>query len=159
MTRSISLNDKELKQIQEGILPDSLVKKVNTALKPRSARYGKQKGMAGQIWVADKLASLLGMEWEQSDDNSPIAVRPSGQHGCDIILRGKAYESIPFDIEVKWAESFNFNSTIEQASTNTKKDRMPLIVHKRKSFAEPVVILNWSDFEEMLDGYIDYHHP
>jgi hypothetical protein len=86
-------------------LPPSVIKKVQTATKPRRVRYGKAKGMRGQIWIANELARLLGIEWNQADDDSPIAVRPSGQHGQDLILRGLVKKALPFAIEAKWAES------------------------------------------------------
>jgi hypothetical protein len=149
--RSISLTDEEQKLILGGILPLSVTKKVQTASKPKSTSYGRAKGMRGQHWVAGKIGELLNMEWEQADDNSPIAVRPSGQHGCDIILRGEAYNQFPFDCEVKWSESFDFTGTIRQAkeNTNIKKGRYPLIIHNRKAFADPVVIMEWAVFEKL----------
>ena len=151
-TRSINLSDAEQDAILGGIIPPSLLKKVQTAKKPKSTAYGRAKGMRGQHWVAEKIGKLLNVEWEQSDDNSPIAVRPSGQHGCDIILRGKAYESFPFDCEVKWSESFDFPGTISQAkeNTNIKKGRYPLIIHNRKAFNSPVVIMEWEVFEKLF---------
>jgi len=149
-TKSINLTVEEQKAILAGNLPASVVKKVTTATKPKSVKYGRAKGMRGQHWVANRFASILNIDWEQADDNSPIAVRPSGQHGSDIILRGEAYNRLPFDVECKWAESFNFVDTIEQTAANTKAGRIPLIVHNRKAFKEPIVILNWSDFESIL---------
>jgi hypothetical protein len=149
-TKSINLTDAERKAMLGGITPPSVVKKIENLEKPKSARYGKSKGMRGQQWVADKIAKIFNITWLQSDDDSPVAVRPSGQHGCDIILRGEVKKKLPFDIEVKWAESFNFTDTIDQAESNTSDGRDYAIVHNRKKFKEPVVIINWSTFEKWI---------
>lgn len=152
-TKSINLTNLEQEQILVGTLPPSVIKKVETLRKPKTSKYGKAKGMRGQIWVANKIAELFGVEWRQDDDESLIAVRPSGQHGVDIILRGEIRKKVPFDIEVKWSESFNFNDTINQAKENTNNGRYLLIVHNRKSFETPVVVMEWDAFAAFLKEY------
>ena len=134
------------------LLPENtlLHKKFVKANKRIAIRSAKQKGMLLQHWVADKLANIFNIDWKQKDDQSLIAVRPGGQHGCDIILRGELYKAFPFDIECKSSEGFNLVSTIQQAEANKKPDNDYLIVHKKKALSEPVVILAWSAFEKLF---------
>lgn len=166
-SRAVPLSDKEMNAIVEslsatsGVNPNHvvLINKLQRAFKRITVASAKQKGMNGQHWIADRIAEIFNIEWKQSDDQSLIAVRPSGQHGTDIILRGDMYKRFPWDVEAKWSESLNLSGTIEQAEANTKPGRNWLIVHKRKSFQEPIVIMKWSAFENMTSDLDDYRNP
>lgn len=144
--RSINLTDAEQKAILNGEVPASLIKKVKTAQKPKSTRYGKNKGAGFQKQMAQVIADLLEMEWDNQDDDSPIATRSMGLNGVDIILRGEAKKRFPFDIECKAVESLSVPATIEQAKANKTPDRDWLIFWKKKSFDEPVAIMSLSAF-------------
>jgi hypothetical protein len=146
-TRSINLTDKEQEQLIAGVLPESVVKKVNTARKPRASRYGKQKGANTQLEVADYIANLLGIPWDNQDDQSEIKARSMGLSGVDIILTGSAYKRFPFDVEVKAVESLSVPATIQQAKDNTKEGRHWLIFWKKKAFDRKVVIMDVEAFK------------
>lgn len=146
MTRSISLNDKELKQIQDGFLPESVRKKVDTALKPRSARYSKGKGASYQLECADKIANLLDVEWDNTNDRSVIKTRTMGSAGVDLIMLEPVYSSFPFDVEVKNVENLSVPKTVEQAQSNTGEGRFWMIMWKNKMFKDTTVVLPWKAF-------------
>jgi hypothetical protein len=112
-----------------------------------SSRKGKARDL--QMWVCQKLADLLGIPFDQQDEQCLIHSREMGQSGVDVILRGKAYEKIPFDIECKNTENFNLTGTIRQASHNTKEGRDWLIVFRNKAIQDTVVFLSWAAFEKL----------
>lgn len=149
-TRSINLTDAEQQAILSGGLPPSVVKKVQTAVKPRSRRSHKQKGLNFQKIVCDKLAEYLKIQWDNQDDDSPIASRPSGQHGEDIILRGEAKKRLPFSFEVKNVESLSISDAVQQSKTNAG-DKKWVIVHRKKAFQEDVVYISFDTFLWLLD--------
>ena len=147
MTRSINLNDAELKAIAGGVLPPSVVKKVQTATKPRSSRYGKAKGMSTQTEVAEFVSELLDIPFNNQDDQSEIKTRSAGLSGTDLILTGQAFRRFPFDVEVKAVETLSVPATIAQAQSNTAPNRHWLIFWKKKAFDRKVVIMDIKAFE------------
>lgn len=110
----------------------------------------KAKGRNLQKWVAQKLAALSGLTYTPGDDESEIDTRPMGQAGVDIILRGMAAKMFPFAFECKNGESFQLVKSIEQARANSSKERPWIIVHKRKKFRNPIVVMDWETFENLL---------
>ena len=77
-----------------------------------------------------------------------------GQSGVDVILRGEAKRLFPFSIECKSAEQFSLNAAREQAQANQAKETDWMIVHKRKAWSSPIVILDWNVFIEMYERLI-----
>jgi len=148
--RSINLNDDEQKAILAGKLPDSVVKKLTNLVRPKAKRYAKNKGAGFQKDCADLIANLFGLVWDNTNDHSPIKTRPMGSSGTDLIMQEPLYSQFKFDVEVKNVESLSVPATVEQASANTKPGRDWLIMWKRKSFKEPVVILSWSAFAKLF---------
>lgn len=148
--RSINLTDAEQKAILAGETPASVVKKVQTACKPKAPRYGKAKGAKTQLEAAQWVADMFDVEWDNQDDNSLIQCRSMGLSGQDLILRGKVYEQFPFDVEVKAVENLSIAATVEQAKANTKKGRHWLIYWKKKAFDEPVIIVSKTAFAELI---------
>ncbi len=145
----ISLSDEDRAAILAAFPGTALAKKVtkaNTRIKVASARG---KGMAYQKVVADRLATLLGLAWDNSDDESPIATRSSGVNGEDIILRGEARKRLPFSFEVKNQENMSLVDTVEQVRTNAK-GKPWVVVHRRKALPEDVVIISFDTFLELL---------
>lgn len=84
----------------------------------------KAKGRRLQSWVAGKISSYLGIPFKKDGD---IDVRPMGQSGCDIILRGKAKELFPYSIECKNQERVNVWKAWEQAVKNSGEGEKPLL--------------------------------
>lgn len=121
------------------------------AIKPRSA---KSKGRRLQKWVCEKLSSLSGIPWGPEDEME-IQSRPMAQKGVDVVLRGQAAELFPFSFECKNGESFSIVQSIEQARMNEAPGRPWIIVHKRQKFRNPVVMMDWTTFENMLRDRLD----
>lgn len=108
-------------------------------MKPSSC---KAKGRKLQYWVADRIAKLLGVEFDQGNDLCPVHSREMGQQGTDIYIRDKELaKRFPFDVECKNTETVALYKYIEQAKANTKKGNQWLVVHK-KNKSKPVVILD-----------------
>jgi len=116
-----------------------------------SIRSNKNKGANLQKWVCEQLARVGGFVFDNQDDESLIASRRMGQNGTDVILRGKAKEVFPFSFECMSGESFELVKKIEQAKKNQEKDRDWVVVHRRKKWGNPIVMMDWKTFESLLD--------
>lgn len=110
----------------------------------------KAKGRNLQNWVCKRLAEIFKLSFDNQNDNSEIASRPMGQIGQDIILRGRAIEELPFAFECKSSENLSITDSIKQAKMNEKTEQNWVVVHKRKSLKNPIVLMDWYTFEEML---------
>jgi hypothetical protein len=109
----------------------------------------KGKGYSLQVWVCDKIAKLFGVKWSNSDDESPVASRPMGQHGEDIILRGEIRRRFPFSVECKAVKELRLADAVKQAEANAAKGRFPAVVY-RQTGTDPVVIFSWDTFERLV---------
>ncbi len=69
-----------------------------------------------------------------------------GESGRDINLSPKAEETIPWDIECKNTEKLNIWGALEQAKTNAKENRIPLLVFRRNRSKTYCVL----EFEQLL---------
>ena len=87
----------------------------------------KGKGRKLQQLVRDKLLEKHSNSLQQGD----IESRGMGQSGTDIILSPLAQTFIPFDIECKAQENLSIWKCLNQAETNTKETRIPLLVFRR----------------------------
>jgi len=108
---------------------------------------GKAKGRRLQDHVVEK---LLEQYYEVHDEpNQKDNIKPAimGESGVDIKLSPHAKQLIPFDIECKNQESINIWKSLEQAETNTGKDRIPLLVFKRNRSKVYAVL----EFEKLLE--------
>jgi len=133
----------------------TLYKKMVRAVKKISTSSAKDKGKALQYWVCARLASLVGVSFVQSDDLFPIHSREMGQAGTDIVFRTSQVQSLlPFSFECKSTESLELPSTIMQVQNNTRPGTDWVIVHKRKSFRNPIVIMEWRAFEVLVKSKI-----
>ncbi len=123
---------------------DNLLKKLNKSkIKTCSA---KAKGREFQKIIAQDLADKFNLKIEK--DVGDIEIRPMGQAGVDIILRGEGLKKFPFSVECKNTKKF-LVSFIEQAKSNVKKDTDWLLVWK--GFKEKsIVILDWKVFLEKI---------
>lgn len=125
---------------------DKLWRKIKRAGKQITVQSAKGKGRALQQKVCRDIASALFIPYDQQDDECLVHSREMGQSGVDVILRGKAKELFPFSIECKSAEQFSLNAAKEQAESNQVKGMDWMIVHKRKAWRVPMVILDWRVF-------------
>ena len=72
-----------------------------------------------------------------------------GATGKDIKLSPIAEKKIPFDIECKNTEKASVWSWWEQSKSNTKKDRIPLVVFRRNR-SETLCLLKFDDLLEVM---------
>lgn len=165
--KTITLTEDELSEILKMIInghytkQPKLYNKLDRALhkKPIKISSRKAKGRNLQHFVCERISKLTRINYKQSDDSCEIHSREMGQHGTDIILRGKALQSFPFSIECKNSETFNLAPTIEQAKENQNKDTDWMIVHKRKGWKNPIVIIDWDCFEKLYkNNKIDWSY-
>lgn len=129
---------------------DALLRKLRNNLKTIKISSRKGKGRNLQKFVCSEISEMLSIPYDQSDDQSLIHSREMGQAGCDIVLRGGALKRFPFMVECKNSESLNITGTISQAISNTKTGYDWLIVHKRKTLTEPIVIISWNTFKKIV---------
>lgn len=109
----------------------------------------KNKARKLQNWVCQRIAEIFDVEFDNTNDDSQIQSRPMGKNGTDIILRGELKKRFRFDVECKNTEKINIYDAIEQAINNTEPGRNWLVVHK-KNRSEPVVIMDWMAFENLI---------
>jgi len=128
-----------------------IISKLERAKKKIKVSSAKGKGRGLQYWVCDRIAKMFGLEFIQSDDNCLVHSREMGQHGIDIVLRGKVFDDFPFDIECKSCESLSIPEWVRQARVNKKENRDWLLVFKKQTIGhEPLVVMEWETFEKIF---------
>lgn len=133
------------------MLAGKLIKKFERAEKKIKVSSSKGKGRGLQYWVCDRIAKMFGLKFIQSDGNCLVHSREMGQHGTDIVLRGKVFDDFPFDIECKSCESLSIPEWIRQARANKKENRDWLLVFKKQTIGhEPLVVMEWETFEKIF---------
>lgn len=141
--------DKREKEIQK------LIKKITRSETPIKVSSRKGKGRKLQYFVCERIASLFNVEFDQNDDDCPIHSREMGQHGTDVITRGKVKKLFPFSIECKCQENLQIPQWVEQARNNVEQNKSWLLVVKKKTIGhEPIVIMEWGSFEELMKEYL-----
>jgi hypothetical protein len=155
--RTITFDQKEIERLiifLENISPfndndhKKIIKKLNNALKPQiKVPSAKAKGRKLQYEVCEMIGRLLDIKFEPSNDDCPIKSRGMGQHGADCYVIGPDKYKFPFAVECKSSESFSFPETIEQAESNKGSYEDWIIVHDRKGFKEPLIIMTKYMFE------------
>jgi len=134
---------------------EQLKKRVLRALNPIkiSSRKGKARNL--QMFICKEIADMLGINFNQQDDQCLIHSREMGQSGADIIVRGEAKKLFPFAIECKSSETLQLTEAIDQAKSNAKDDPW-MVIHKRKVLKSPIVIIGWETFREFYTkrGYL-----
>jgi hypothetical protein len=158
--RLVTLTDEDIlfiknalhKQTHFELLENKIIAKLKRSQTRIQSASAKQKGKGLQHFVCEKLSALLGIPWSQ-DDDAEISSRPMGQHGVDVILRGRARELVPFAFECKAVKALRFADAVEQADGNAFGDQIGAVVYRAPS-KQPVVILSWNSFEKVLGRYI-----
>ena len=160
MSRSIQLSAEEIDFLSGGLkalypscpTTDSILRKLDRSTRRITIKSAKAKGRALQQLVCEQLSTLLHLPW--GEDGSPIRSREMGQAGVDVILTGEAADRLPFAIECKSSEALSLPAAIAQARHNAEtgslRNRNWMLVHKRKEWTEPVVILPWNGFAWLL---------
>ena len=127
-----------------------LIKKFQRAEHKIKTSSAKGKGRNLQYYICERIAKIFRVEFNQSNDNALIQSRPMGQHGVDIILRGRVARKFPFDIECKSCETLSIPEWVRQARTNKKEGHDWLLVFKKQTIgSEPLVIMEWEAFERL----------
>jgi hypothetical protein len=157
--KQIRLNEDELKFLKDKLhcmflanpkgVSKSILKKLDKE-RVITRRTAKQKGMNLQKWVCQKLCDIIGIEYDQKNDDCEIRSREGGQHGADVVMRGSAAELLPFSIECKNSEQFGMQTTLEQVKANQKEGTEWVIVYKSSNMEQPVVIIDWNMFERYV---------
>jgi len=130
---------------------EKLIKKFQRAEKVIKVSSRKSKGRNLQYWVCERIAKMFKIEFKQSDDNCLVHSREMGQHGTDVVLRGKVYRNFPFDIECKSSEILSIPEWIRQAKSNKSENRDWLLVFKKQTIGtEPLIIMEWTAFEKLV---------
>ena len=126
---------------------DRKLARLQKTIKTASA---KGKGRELQKWAAQKISELLGIPFDQQDDESLIRYREMGQPGTDVVLRAEAAQRFPYSVECKSVESLNLRDTVEQARANTRPGTDWLVVHRSKRLPVVLAILDWDAFEALI---------
>lgn len=131
-----------------------LLKKINR--NPIKVSSRKAKGRELQKFVCSEIADICDVKYDQSDDDCLIHSREMGQSGVDVILRGFVKDEIDIAFECKNSENLNLRGTIRQAEKNKGEYKNWAIVHKNKELKEPIVIITWSHFKQLLNDLLYY---
>ena len=108
----------------------------------------KAKGRRLQNWTRDTLLSIF----KTLDDND-ISCAIMGETGEDIKLSNPAKKLIPYSFECKNKETFKgIYDIMQQATSNCKKNQVPLGVIKMNNF-EPLTIVNARHFFDLMRHY------
>ena len=158
--RMVNLDTKDIKVILD-CLPEhccvALRKKLENNLRTIKVSSRKGKGRGFQQWVCSEISTITGVPYDQGDEQCEIHSKEMTLNGKDIVLRGLALERFPFSVECKNTESLDLYKTVMQAKGNQTAGTQYLIVHKRKSLPEPVVIMDWSAFSHIIGGTLERH--
>jgi hypothetical protein len=127
----------------------SLLRKLKSNLKTIKVSSRKQKGRNLEQWICREISELIDIPYNPDDDNSLINYRRMGQRGSDIILTGEALAKFSYNIEAKNSENLSLMDAIKQAQSNTKEPCEWMVIHKRKTLQEPIVIISWSTFKKI----------
>lgn len=116
-------------------------------IKPRSA---KNKGKRLQNWVAHRISEMLDIPVEKDGD---IESRQMGMSGVDVVLRGKAQELFPFNIECKNCETWSIPKWIRQAKEN-QKEGLDWLLFCKKNNHEEIVVMDAERFFKLYNEYL-----
>lgn len=117
--------------------------------KPISIASRKAKGRKLQRIAAEYISKVTGVPVEKDGD---LDVRPMGQSGRDVILRGKAKEIFSFHgIECKWNEKLNIWQAIKQAEEHGGK---PIVFFKRNN-SDVYVVIKIEDFFDLYEKTLE----
>lgn len=152
-TKDIAIIVAALKK--SNVQDSKLLKKLESSLKQIKHSSGKGKGRNLQMWVCENVSRLIGIPYDQQDDQCLIHSREMGLSGVDVILRGEAQRRFPYNIECKNTENIKLAETVLQARANTVEPYDWMIIHKRKVFLEPIVIITWSAFAKLFERGIN----
>lgn len=128
-----------------------IISKLERAEKKIKTSSAKGKGRNLQYWVCERIAGMFGINFVQSDDTCLVHSRTMGLSGTDVVLTGELAEKFPFAVECKACETLSISEWVKQARSNTKENQNYLLVFKKQTIgSEPVVLMDWSCFENIF---------
>jgi len=160
--RLVTLTDEDIELINKSFekCPDlySVGQKVKNKLSKSQRRItiasAKNKGREFQYFCAEWVSELLGIPYDQHNDDSEIQSRPMAQQGTDIVLRGKARELFPFDIEAKATKDLSIQDAVDQAEKNAGVGRFGIVFYRQTS-QKPVVIMSLNVFADLYRRFME----
>lgn len=131
-----------------------LLRSINSPIKISSR---KAKGREFQKLICSKIASALGIEYNQQDDNCLIHSREMGQKGVDVILRGEAFVHFPYFVECKNTETIKLVEFIKQAKVNCLENfSSNWILFIKNKLIDDIVVLDTDIFFSIIRSLIFY---
>ena len=122
------------------------IKRSIKQIKPRSA---KDKGATWQKSVCELISRIIGLPFDNQDDNCSIHSRTMGCSGSDVELRGEARKRFPFGVECKNSNQISLPDWCRQAKSNAIDGRWLLFIKSAK-LEENVVVMTTDVFEEVM---------
>ncbi len=158
--KDIQFKSDEVNWIKEAVLDyygtetkesKKIIRKLDRAEKKIKTSSAKGKGRNLQYWVCERIAEMFGIKFVQSDDTCLVHSRTMGLSGTDVVLTGELAEKFPFAVECKACETLSIPEWVRQARSNTKENQNYLLVFKKQTIgSEPVVLMDWSCFENIF---------
>ena len=122
------------------------------------ARAAKAKGRTLQNWVRDKLLALFCTQYpEFSITTEDIKSQTMGMVGEDIIITPHTRKYHPYSYECKNVEKLNVWAAFDQCIKNKPSNTAGILVIKRNRI-EPLVVMDWNTYEDLLHGNIHVDH-
>lgn len=161
----LNLSKAEKKHIIELLKKDdtriniNLIKRIENSMKQIKPRSAKNKGAAWEKETAACISRITGIDYDQQDDNCLIHAREMGLSGVDVILRGKARELFPFDVECKNCNNISLPAWIKQAEGNcTELNNWLLFIKSPVLSCKKAVVMSFTKFEEVLKAATKFVH-
>lgn len=144
-----------LKKDGESKTNNKLIKRIENSMKQIKPRSAKSKGAEWEKEIALCVSNITGIKYDQQDDNCLIHAREMGLSGVDVILRGKARDLFPFDIECKNCNNVSLPAWIQQAENNcTGLNNWLLFIKSPVLSCKKVVVMALSKFEELGKEFV-----
>ena len=107
----------------------------------KSVQGRKNKGRTLQDWITKTIRDITGLDsGVTTTHEGDVQSRSMGSQGVDIVLSPYAKTIIPFDIEAKRCEKWQIDMWWEQATSNSQKGRIPIIIAKKNRKNAMVII-------------------
>lgn len=114
--------------------------------KGNRARNSRNKGRQNEFWMRMLIALYMKI------DPSFVLLRSKSANGCDVWTVGDAIKKFPFCVEAKANKRLNIFDAFTQASYNTYKGYLPLVLAKKDNeghsskYADHIAALRMIDF-------------
>lgn len=131
----------------------ALIKKIEKSMQQIKPRSAKNKGAAFQKEICGLIADILGIEFNNADDNCEIHSREMGLSGADVVVRGDARKRFGYGIECKNSNAISLPAWVRQAKENAIDGQWLLFIKSALLESGPVVVMPLDEFEELARYY------